>query len=614
MNSKGIKTIELLSPAKDLECGITAINHGADAVYIGGPGFGARKNAGNSLADIEQLIQHAHLFGAKIYITLNTLLFDHEIKQANRLIHDVYKLGADAVIIQDMGLLETDLPPIPIHASTQTDNRTADKVLFLEAVGFDQVVLARELSVKQIKEIRHKTSVPLEYFIHGALCVCYSGQCYMSASINKRSANRGECAQPCRLKYSLKDRNNNLLYKDKHLLSLKDLNLSDHLENLIDAGIYSFKIEGRLKDKDYVANVTAHYRKLLDAIIAGRKDIRKVSSGQSYNSFDPQAGKSFNRGFTNYFVNGREKNIWSINTPKNIGEPIGKIKKLAKDHFIVDGNANITNGDGLSYFTKNDTHSGLKVNKVEGNKIYPNQMKELKTGLPLYRNFAKQFADQVNNNQTTRKIRANLTLEEVNGSFQLSLIDEDQLSTTIVETLSPSTANNPDKALAQIHKQLSKLGTTIFEPENVYINLRQDWFFQAKDLNALRRQLVEKHEQNRLLHNKSKEREFIPNEHPLTTKELNYSANIINEQARKFYERHGIETADWGFEKQMNVKGAELMRTKHCLLYMNKQCLKKNPEARQLLPLTLFNQKDSYHLEFDCKNCEMIVKRMTPNK
>lgn len=610
MNSQRFKTIELLSPAKDLECGLAAIHHGADAVYIGGPGFGARKNAGNALTDIKHLIEYAHLFGVKVYITLNTLLFDHEIKAANKLIHDVYKIGADAVIIQDMGLLETELPPIPIHASTQTDNRTVEKVKFLEDVGFDQVVLARELSVEQIKEIRNNTIVPLEYFIHGALCVCYSGQCYMSASINNRSANRGECAQPCRLKYNLKDGNGDIIYKNKHLLSLKDLNLSSHLENLIDAGTSSFKIEGRLKDKDYVANITAHYRLLLDDIIAKRNDIQKASSGYCVNGFSPQASKSFNRGFTNYFVNGRIKGIWSINSPKNIGEPIGKIKKLSKDYFTIDTNTTIANGDGLSFFTKGNTLSGLKVNKVEGQKIYPNQLKELKTGMQLYRNFDKQFADQVNNNSTVRKIKIDIRLKELNDGFQLSMTDEDQIVTTITESLSPIPANNPERALSQIQKQLGKLGATSFHPENILIELNQDWFFQAKDLNALRRKLVDHHVQNRLEHFKAKERKLTPNDKPLSKTELNYTANIINEKARLFYKRHGITKADWGFEKHSNIKGAELMRTKHCLLYMNNQCLKEHPEARKLLPLTLFNNKDSYHLEFDCRNCEMIIKRL----
>ncbi|WP_439185348.1 peptidase U32 family protein [Carboxylicivirga taeanensis] len=609
MNSKNIRPIELLSPAKNIECGLAAIAHGADAVYIGGPGFGARKNAGNSLADIEKLIDYAHLFGVKVYITINTLLFDHELQAANELIHELYQLGADAVIIQDMGLLETDLPPIPIHASTQTDNRTLNKVKFLEEAGFDQVVLARELSVEQIETIRKGTSVPLEYFIHGALCVCYSGQCYMSAAINKRSANRGECAQPCRLKYSLKSSSGNDLYKNKHLLSLKDLNLSSYLEQLIDAGIYSFKIEGRLKDKDYVANVTAHYRQLLDEIIEQRTDIRRASSGHCINSYQPDAGKSFNRGFTNYFVNGRAKGIWSIDSPKNKGEQIGKVKQVGKDHFTLDSTVPIHNGDGLSYFDKHKELTGLKVNRAEGNKIYPNSLKGIKTGMQLYRNFDKAFTDNVNNSTTQRKVNADIYFTETKDGFVLSIHDEDGIQSAITRQLEGDIANNPARALEQIQSQISKLGGTIFHAENVHIDLNSDWFFRAKDLNALRRELIDLHLTERLRHFKAKERPFASTEIPFPKAELNFTANIINEKARQFYQRHGVTQSDWGFERQANINDAELMRTKHCLLYMNNQCLKEHPEAKQLLPLTLYNDKDQYTLEFDCKNCEMIIKK-----
>ncbi|MBK3519215.1 peptidase U32 family protein [Carboxylicivirga marina] len=609
MNDTSNRTIELLSPAKDINCGMAAINHGADAVYIGGPGFGARKNAGNTLADIETLIKYAHLFGVKIYVTLNTLLFEHELDAANKLIHDVYNIGADAIIIQDMGLLETNLPPIPIHASTQTDNRTADKVKFLENVGFEQVVLARELSLEQIKDIREVTTVPLEYFIHGALCVCYSGQCYMSAAINNRSANRGECAQPCRLKYSLKDKNGASIYKDKHLLSLKDLNLTSHIEALIDAGISSFKIEGRLKDVDYVANVTAHYRQVIDKILSRKPEYTRASSGYSKASFEPNTNKSFNRSFTSYFVNGREKGIWSIDSPKSIGEKIGTVKRIAKDHFTLNSSVKISNGDGLSFFTKHKELSGTKVNKVEGDKIYPTNLKGIHQGLTLYRNYDKAFSDAVNKNSTSRKIAVDIDFTERENEFVLSIVDTDQLKTSITCSLSPSSANNPERALAQIQTQISKLGSTIFHPENVNISLSNDWFFQAKELNNARRLLIEQHELKRQNHFKSEKSYFEPNSFPFPKDELNFTANIVNKKAQQFYERHGVKKSDWGFEKDATIKNAELMRTKHCLLYMNNQCLKDYPEARKLLPLTLYNKKDSYQLEFDCKNCEMIVKK-----
>ncbi len=615
MNCKEPLNIELLSPARNLECGLAAIRHGADAVYIGGPGFGARKNAGNTLVDIKVLVDYAHLFHARIYVTLNTLLFDHELKSANQLIHDLYNIGVDAVIIQDMGILETKLPPIPIHASTQTDNRSIEKVKFLEKVGFDQVVLARELSLPQIKAIRSETQVPLEYFIHGALCVCYSGRCYMSESINKRSANRGECAQPCRLKYNLKDNNNEVINKDKHLLSLKDLNLSEHLEDLIDAGISSFKIEGRLKDVDYVANITAHYRIMLDAIIERRPDLKRASSGQSKASFEAQATKSFNRGFTSYFVNDRQKGIWSVDSPKALGEEIGYIKSIGKNYFTLNTEVKLNNGDGLCFFTKYKELSGLKVNKTEGNKVYPNQMGAIRIGAILYRNFDKVFTQETNNNTSSRKINTDICFNETNGNFELSITDEDSIKTIITANhLNPLPANNPERAFKQIKTQISKLGNTTFAPVNVHINLKGNWFFQAKELNALRRDLVEKHERNRLKYYPAKKLQFIPNNTPFPNKELNFTANIVNTKAHQFYERHGVKKADWGFEKYPQLNDAELMRTKHCLLYMNNQCLKKYPEAGKLLPLTLYNKRDSYLLEFDCKNCEMIVKRSASNK
>ncbi|MBS2100515.1 peptidase U32 family protein [Carboxylicivirga linearis] len=603
--------IELLSPAKNLECGLAAINNGADAVYIGGPGFGARKQAGNSLEDIEKLIKHAHLFNAKIYITLNTVLKDSEIEEANQLIHSLYKIGADAVIIQDMGLLETDLPPIPIHASTQTDNRTVEKVQFLEKAGFDQVVLARELSVNQIKNISSQTQVPLEYFIHGALCVCYSGQCYMSASINGRSANRGECAQPCRLKYSLKDKDGNLLYKDKHLLSLKDLNQTPNLEELIDAGITSFKIEGRLKSKDYVANVTAHYRKELDRIMAKRTDINKASSGNILTSFTPAPDKSFNRSFTEYFLHDRDDKVWSIDTPKALGEYIGKISKVGKDFFTIDGSTRIANGDGLCFFDQYKNLVGVRVNTSNGNKIFSNQTKGLKQGTDIYRNNDVAFQQAISKKESERKIALDLILEETEEVLKLTLIDEDGISSSSFKELSEKeVAQNKERLASQTEKQLSKLGNTPYVAQSIQMNHKYYWFVPAAILNELRRSAIENHTNLRLQSYQPKNIEFKKTDHPFIKTELDFKANITNQLAKQFYERHGVTQLDWGFEKQAIKNNVEVMTTKHCLLYMTNKCLKFHPEARKYLPLTLFNKQDTYKLQFDCKACEMhIIKK-----
>lgn len=602
--------IELLAPAKNLSCGLTAINHGADAVYIGGPGFGARKQAGNSLADIETLIKHAHLYKSKVFVAINTLLFDNELDDANALIHQVYNAGADAVIIQDLGLLETTLPPIPIHASTQLDNRTSEKVQFLEQVGFDQVVLARELSLDQIKQISSSTKVRLEYFIHGALCVCYSGQCYMSAAINSRSANRGECGQPCRLKYSLKDKQGTILQSDKHLLSMKDLNLDAHLESLIDAGITSFKIEGRLKDEDYVANVTAHYRKKLDAIINQRPELSHDSSGFMTGTFEPDPQKSFNRGFTSYFVNGRQKGIWSLDTPKSIGEKIGHIVSVKNDHFIIDTKTVVKNGDGLCFFSRKKELIGVKVNTVDGNRVYPNQMLPFYTGATLFRNFDTAFQQALKRDDTQRKISVDVLLEEKESQFEAHIKDEDAVESTVKsESLNPSPATNQEVAFMQIKQQLAKMGSTPFHPNSITLDFKTDWFFPAKALNGLRRELTDQHEITRLAQYQRKTKQIEPTTIPYLTNDLGYEGNVINNKAKQFYERHGVKTISWGFEKQMIKNNLTVMTTKHCILDLNDQCLKLHPEAKNLLPLTLYNDKDTYQLEFDCVKCEMKVLR-----
>nr|WP_321451016.1 U32 family peptidase [uncultured Carboxylicivirga sp.] len=606
--NKDTRYIELLSPAKNMECGIAAINNGADAVYIGGPGFGARKQAGNSLQDIETLVKHAHLYNAKIYLTLNTVLKDSELNEANQLIHAAYKIGVDAVIIQDMGLLETDLPPIPIHASTQTDNRTVEKVQFLEKAGFDQVVLARELSTNQIKNISDQTNVPLEYFIHGALCVCYSGQCYMSASVNGRSANRGECAQPCRLKYSLKDKDGNLLYKDKHLLSLKDMNQTINLEELVDAGITSFKIEGRLKSKDYVANITAHYRKELDKLIANRTDLQKASSGIINTSFTPAPAKSFNRGFTEYFIHDRKDTVWSIDTPKALGEKIGKVAKIGKDFFTIDQSVKIANGDGLCFFDQYKNLQGLRVNTSNGNQIFPNQLKGLKPGIEIYRNNDMAFQQAIGQKESQRKIKISLTLNETDQGFELIINDEDGItSSTFMIVDNKEAAQNKERLISQTENQLAKLGNTPFLADAIHLNHQHYWFAPASVLNELRRLAIDNHTNIRLQRYQPKTVEFKPTTHPFPKQQLDFKANITNQKAKDFYQRHGVEQADWGFEKQEMKHSFEVMTTKHCLLHMMGKCMKKHPEVKKQLPLTLFNKQDSYQLEFNCKACEMNI-------
>ena len=411
--------IELLSPAKNLEVGLAAINHGADAIYIGGPAFGAREKAGNSIADIENLCRRAALFDAKVYVTLNTLLYDHEKEPARQLAWDCWNAGVDALIVQDMSLLELDLPPIPLHASTQCDNLTVERVQELEKLGFEQVVLGRELSLEQIHEIRRQTTVPLEFFVHGALCVSHSGQCYLSQYIGNRSANRGACAQPCRLPWDLLDADGNVLIKGKHLLCLKDLNNSAHLEELMDAGVTSFKIEGRLKDADYVKNVTAFYRQKLDTIFERRPEYVQASQGHCTYDFEVNPEKSFNRGFTNYFIYGRQPGIDSPNTPKSMGEYLGEVKWCNSVQMEIATDKALHNGDGLCFLNGDDELIGIRADVVHGNKVSCNRPHGAQRGYKIYRNYDIEWQRQVDASTGNRKIDIGLVLAETEDGFEM---------------------------------------------------------------------------------------------------------------------------------------------------------------------------------------------------
>ena len=399
------RKIELLAPARNLECGIEAINHGADAVYIGAPKFGARAAAVNSLEDIAALVEYAHLYNVRIYVTVNTILKEEELKETEEMIRELYRIGVDALIVQDMAIAKLELPPIPLHASTQMDNRTVDKVRFLRDAGFRQVVLARELSLREIGKIHEACpDIPLEVFVHGALCVSYSGQCYVSQACFGRSANRGECAQFCRLPFSLVDAEGKMIAKDKHLLSLKDLNQSEELEALLDAGASSLKIEGRLKDVSYVKNVTAAYRQKLDAIFARRKEYTRASSGKCRFDFKPQLDKSFSRGFTHYFLHGRSKDIFSFDTPKSLGEEMGTMKESRGNYLTVAGVKSFSNGDGVCYLDEQGRLQGFRINRVDGNKLYPQEMPRIKPRTMLYRNFDQEFERILARKSSERKI------------------------------------------------------------------------------------------------------------------------------------------------------------------------------------------------------------------
>ena len=628
-----MKKIELLSPAKNLEVGIAAINHGADAVYIGGPSFGAREKVGNSIEDIEKLCHHAAIYDAKVYVTLNTLLFDNELEEARKIAWDCYNAGVDALIVQDMALLMMDMPPIALHASTQCNNTTAEKVKFLEDVGFKQVVLARELSINEIKDIRSKTTVPLEFFVHGALCVSYSGQCYLSHVIGRRSANRGACAQPCRLKWNLEDENGNTLIANRHLLSLRDMNNSKNLEELINAGITSFKIEGRLKDADYVKNTTAYYRQALDEIIARRPDLTRSSKGKSSPSFVPNLEKSFSRGFTDYFIHGRQKNIDAPFTPKSMGEHIGEIKKIDGKRLIVSLKDGVTlhNGDGLCFLDENNELQGFNVNGVEGNVILASSVisteaKDFSTPLrfarndKLYRNYDIVWQKSVDASSGNRKLPIKLELSETSEGFRLTSVNE---NVSICLQCQKDIAKNPERALETIRTKLSQWGDTKFVVENIDIQLDTVYFIPASVLGEMKRQLVAELDLSFRLKRSKAERNgeilsdtMHPNKKDFSTPlrsarndgvgdHLSYLGNVTNSLSRKFYENHGVTHIDDGLEKSMQDGEIVVMTTKHCIRYANGMCAKET--GKPATSLYISNERGRFRLDFDCKNCCMKV-------
>ena len=631
-----MKKIELLSPAKNLEVGIAAINHGADAVYIGGPSFGAREKVGNSIEDIEKLCNHAAIYDAKVYVTLNTLLFDNELEQARKIAWDCYNAGADALIVQDMALLEMDMPPIALHASTQCNNTTADKVKFLENVGFKQVVLARELSINEIREIRSKTTVPLEFFVHGALCVSYSGQCYLSHVIGHRSANRGACAQPCRLKWNLEDENGNTLIANRHLLSLRDMNNSKNLDELIDAGITSFKIEGRLKDADYVKNTTAYYRQVLDEIIARKSNLSRSSRGISTPSFIPNLEKSFNRGFTDYFLHGHQKGIDAPFTPKSMGEHIGEIKKIDGKRLIVNLREGITlhNGDGLCFLDENNELQGFNVNGVEGNVILASSVisteakrngeilhqlkhsgkKDFSTPLryarndaiQLFRNFDILWQKSVENSTGNRKIAINLEFSENSEGFKLTAVNE---NVSISLQCPKDIAKNPEKAFENIRTKLSQWGDTKFTVSDIEIKFNDVYFIPASILGEMKRQLVAELEKSLIERHRAERSVETHGRASLQTgfpvNDLSYLGNVTNALARQFYENHGVTHIDDGMEKTMPVGETVVMTTKHCIRYANGLCSKEI--GKPATSLYLSNERGRFRLDFDCKNCCMKV-------
>jgi putative protease len=624
--------LELLSPAKTAEIGREAILHGADAVYIGGPAFGARHNASNPLEDIAGLVQFAHRYRARIFVTMNTIMHDAELETARKQIWQLYEAGVDALIIQDMGLLELDLPPIQVHASTQCDIRTVEKAKFLSQVGFSQLVLARELTIEQIKAIRAQVETPLEYFIHGALCVAFSGQCYISHADNGRSANRGDCSQACRLPYTLSDGQGRVVAFEKHLLSMKDNDQSRNLEALVDAGIRSFKIEGRYKDMGYVKNITAHYRLLLDELLERRPELAAASSGSTRVLFTPDVDKNFHRGHTDYFAQGRQQTIGAFDSPKYVGVELGTVARIGGDNFDLVTNDAMANGDGLNYMHKRET-VGIQANTVQklgedadGQRwrVFPNEpvssLVGLKVGTPVSRNRDHQWESALAKKSSERKVAVDLLLSEVDGGLRLTVVDEDGITSHAEAALALQPAQQAEQAKTGLRTSLGKLGNTMFEAREVSLALSQPWFVPSSAINALRRDAIAAHEAARLASWERPQRDQAV-EPPAVYPEaqLSYLANVYNEKARAFYHKHGVKLIAAAYEAHEEAGEVSLMITKHCLRFSFNLCPKQAKGVQGVQgqvkaePMTLVSGEERYTLKFDCKPCEMhIIGAMKP--
>jgi collagenase-like PrtC family protease len=630
--------LELLAPARDADIGIAAIHHGADAVYIGAPAFGARASASNTLQDIERLCKEAHRFNSKIFITLNTILRDDELEAAQKMAWDVYRAGADVLIVQDMAFLELDLPPIQLHASTQTDIRTPEKAKFMQDVGFSQIVLARELTLPQIKAIHDVLDAErcnLEFFVHGALCVAYSGQCFISHAHTGRSANRGDCSQACRLPYHVTDAEGRFIAHDKHVLSMKDNNQSENLAALVDAGVRSFKIEGRYKDMAYVKNITGHYRVLMDELIESRQysadperpPLSRASSGNTTLYFTPNPEQNFNREFTDYFVQGRKEDIGAFDSPKNPGIVLGEVLGTGANWLEVqpyDKAAVLHNGDGLCYYDLQKELVGVAINRAEPSpkkgvwRLFPRDsiegFRDLRAGMVINRNRDMDWVRGLEKNSSERSIGAWVKFAETPQGFELKLTDEDGHTARATLTYPKELAKDAVRNDASLREHLSKFGASAFEVLNLQINLSQPWFVPASSLNALRRDAVEQLELARLKAYDRPQRAAAV-EPPVSYPEdsLTYLANVYNQKAHDFYAKHGVKVIEAAYESHEELGEASLMITKHCVRFSMSLCPKQAKGVTGVQgtvkaePLMLINGSEKLTLRFDCKPCEMHV-------
>ena len=605
------KKIEILAPAKNLVQGIAAINAGADAVYIGAPLYGARTNATNSVEDIAEMVSYAHLFKAQVFVVLNTILYEKELEPCEKLIHKLYAIGVDALIIQDMAILEMNLPPIVIHASTQANNRDPKHVKFLKDAGIQRVVLARELNLDQIKEIHEASDVELEFFVSGALCVSFSGNCYMSIANGERSANRGSCAQNCRLPYNLVDGTGTTLISNSHLLSIKDLDLSDQLPNLIEAGITSFKIEGRLKDIVYVKNNTSFLRRKLDSFLENNDTFQKASSGKTFYNFEPEMDRSFNRGYTDYFVNKRKEKIGSWDTPKSQGQYIGKVLELKANGYVIENSDKLNNGDGLYFINEVGEADGAQINIIINNIVVPNTFKPLAIGTDIHRNSDAEFNKIVEKeNSAVRKISVDLVFTETNEGFLLVATDEDGHTSMATLEADKEIAKNEASTLPNIKTNLAKTGNTPFIVENIEVSFSNNWFLPISKVNEIRRTVLEQLIDIRINEYHREEFQITKTDHPYPVKELDFTYNVSNHLARKFYKRHGVTEIEKAFEMQWDPGKSRVMVTKYCVKYELGKCARFQRDTmgeKVVEPLTLTHGENAYKLKFNCKPCEMEI-------
>ena len=605
------RAIELLSPAKNAETAIEAIKHGADAVYIGAAKFGARSSAGNGIDDIARVVDFAHPFGAKVYATVNTIIYDNELKAAERLISQLYKAGVDALIVQDMGILRLDIPPIQLHASTQCDTRTTEKAQFLDKVGFSQIVLARELSVGEIRNICNSVEARIECFVHGALCVSYSGRCHASCSLKGRSANRGECAQICRLPYDVWDENRKIL-QNKHILSLKDFNQSNRLEELLDAGVSSLKIEGRLKDIPYVKNITAFYSNRINEICKKYPDkYQRSSNGNVELKFEPNPKKSFNRGFTHYFFDNRqpESPMASLLTPKSLGEKIGKVAAIANKGFAISGSKHLSNGDGLVFFDQNSNLCGFRANKVEGNTVYPLENVRIARNTLLYRNFDKAFTDILTKDSATRSIEINVEMRPAKSGIATTISDAAGCSITLCSDFEQIEAKS--NQLDARKRIFSKLGDTPYRLGNFDIDGTENLFIPASTLTEIRRQAIAKFSEAKKINYRFEYRKPEDSSAKYISDKLDYADNVANHMARKFYESHGVNAIEPAMETSATASSTNpiLMTTRYCLRRELGCCLKGTNANKIGRNITIESGNIRMAVEVHSKNCQMVLRK-----